>query len=65
VNCDGTGLITRTVTASNGLTTTQMDDFIITGAVAKYDARSTRFFLLRPCQTQREYRAPLSQAVCF
>lgn len=32
VNCDGTGVITRTVTASNGVTTTQMDNFIITKA---------------------------------
>jgi len=34
VNCDGTGVITRTLTASNGVTTTQMDDFIIMGAIA-------------------------------
>ena len=32
VNCDGTGVITRTVTASNGVTATQMDDFVITKA---------------------------------
>jgi hypothetical protein len=36
VNCDGTGVITRTVTASNGVTAIQMDDFIITGATATY-----------------------------
>jgi len=36
VNCDGTGTITRTLTASNGVTTTQTDDFIITGATVKH-----------------------------
>jgi hypothetical protein len=30
VNCDGTGVITRTLTASNGVVTTQTDDFVIT-----------------------------------
>src|SRR5215472_10785192 len=29
VNCDGTGVITRVVTASNGVTANQEDDFII------------------------------------
>jgi len=32
VNCDGTGLITRTVTSSTGVVTTQLDDFVITQA---------------------------------
>ena len=32
VNCDGTGVITRTVTASNGTVAHQMDDFVITKA---------------------------------
>lgn len=32
VNCDGTGVITRTITASTGLVTTQMDNFLITKA---------------------------------
>lgn len=32
VNCDGTGVITRTLTASNGVTATQTDDFVITQA---------------------------------
>ena len=32
VNCDGTGVITRTVTASTGLVTTQTDDLLITQA---------------------------------
>ena len=32
VNCDGTGKITRTLTASNGIITMQVDDFKITGA---------------------------------
>jgi hypothetical protein len=36
VNCDGTGTITRTLTASNGVTTTQTDDFIVTGAIVKH-----------------------------
>lgn len=34
VNCDGTGVITRLVT-SNGVTSSSMDDFLITGAVIK------------------------------
>jgi hypothetical protein len=32
VNCDGTGVITTALTASNGATAVQMYDFIITGA---------------------------------
>ena len=36
VNCDGTGTITRTLSASNGVTATQTDDFIITGATFGY-----------------------------
>ena len=32
VNCDGSGTITRTLTASNGVIATQTDDFIITGS---------------------------------
>jgi hypothetical protein len=35
INCDGTGVITRTVTASNGTIAHQMDDLLITGAVIK------------------------------
>jgi hypothetical protein len=35
VNCDGTGVITRVVTASNGVTGTQQDDFVITRAIRK------------------------------
>lgn len=34
VNCNGTGVITRTVTA-NGVSTPQLDDFIITGAIVQ------------------------------
>jgi hypothetical protein len=30
VNCDGTGTVTRILTASNGVVTTQVDDFVIT-----------------------------------
>ena len=33
VNCNGTGKITRNLVASNGVTATQVDDFIITGAI--------------------------------
>lgn len=33
VNCDGTGTITRTLQASNGVTATVMDDFVITSAI--------------------------------
>jgi hypothetical protein len=36
INCDGTGVITRTVTASNGTIATQMDDLLITGAAVKH-----------------------------
>ena len=36
VNCDGTGVITRTLTASTGLVITQMDNFIITKAKIKH-----------------------------
>lgn len=32
VNCDGTGVFTRVLTSSTGVTTTQKDDFIITKA---------------------------------
>ena len=35
LNCDGTGTINRVLTASNGVTTTQVDDFIITAAIVK------------------------------
>jgi hypothetical protein len=35
VNCDGTGVFTRILTASNGVHTTQMDDFLITKATMK------------------------------
>lgn len=37
VNCDGTGIISRTVTTSNGITAIQTDDFVITKAVWKHD----------------------------
>jgi hypothetical protein len=33
VNCNGIGVITRTFTASDGTTASQIDDFVITGAV--------------------------------
>jgi 3-deoxy-D-arabino-heptulosonate 7-phosphate (DAHP) synthase len=35
VNCDGSGVITRVLTASNGTTADQMDNFIITGAIVE------------------------------
>ena len=35
VNCDGSGVITRVLTASNGTTVDQMDNFIITGAIVE------------------------------
>lgn len=37
VNCDGTGVFSRTITASNGVTATQMDDFVITKATLQED----------------------------
>ena len=39
VNCDGTGIITRTLTASNGVVTNQTDDFVITGAFLEHSRR--------------------------
>jgi hypothetical protein len=33
VSCDGTGVVTRVVTLSDGTTATQADDFVITGAM--------------------------------
>ena len=36
VKCDGSGVITRKITASTGLVTYQNDDFIITGAIVRY-----------------------------
>lgn len=35
VNCNGSGVFSRVITASDGTTTTQLDDFIITAATAK------------------------------
>ena len=35
INCDGTGVITRVLTSSTGVVTTQMDDFVITTADVK------------------------------
>ena len=35
VNCDGTGTITRTLTSSSGVVTTQTDDFLITKATER------------------------------
>jgi hypothetical protein len=37
VNCDGTGVFTRVLTASNGVIVTQMDDFLITKATLQED----------------------------
>jgi hypothetical protein len=39
VNCEGTGVITRTLTASNGVVTTQTDDFVITSGVSERSHR--------------------------
>jgi hypothetical protein len=36
VNCDGTGTVTRIVTASNGTKASQVDDFVITAAMVKH-----------------------------
>ncbi len=35
LNCNGTGVITRVLAASNGVVTTQLDDFIISRAIEK------------------------------
>ena len=37
VNCDGTGTITRIVTALNGTTASQVDDFVVTAAVVRHN----------------------------
>ena len=37
VNCDGTGVETRTATSSTGVVTTQQDDFVITQAIRQED----------------------------
>lgn len=37
VNCDGTGVETRTATSSTGVTVTQLDDFVITQATRQED----------------------------
>jgi hypothetical protein len=39
VNCDGTGTITRTLTSSTGVVTTQTDDFLITKAREREDGQ--------------------------
>jgi hypothetical protein len=39
VNCDGTGVITRTLTTSTGVVTIQYDDFMITQAKARDDGQ--------------------------
>jgi len=39
VNCDGTGVITRVVTLSDGTIATQADDFVITAAIVAPNAR--------------------------
>ncbi len=43
VNCDGTGVINRVVTLSDGTTTTQADDFMITGATVIQNPRGLFF----------------------
>jgi len=37
INCNGSGVITRVLTASNGTTATQEDDFIVTGSAERGD----------------------------
>ena len=44
MNCNGTGVITRTLSSSTGVVTTQTDDLIITAA--KYWPQGGRFILL-------------------
>lgn len=39
VNCDGTAVVTRILTASNGVTTTQTDDLLITKATMQEDGQ--------------------------
>jgi len=55
VNCNGTGVITRVTTLSNGTTATLVDDFVITQAIVKHgqliatavaDAQETPSFIV-------------------
>jgi hypothetical protein len=39
VNCDGTGVFTRTLTTSTGVVTVQHDDFVITQAKVRDDGQ--------------------------
>jgi len=39
INCDGTGVFTRFLKTSTGLTVTQTDDFLVTQAVIQHDGR--------------------------
>jgi hypothetical protein len=57
LNCNGTGVFSRVLTASNGVVVTQMDDFVITQAIAQdghlhatviQDAQRTPSALLTP-----------------
>lgn len=45
INCDGSGVITRTLTASNGVTATQTDDFVITKAKFEHSPRGADRFI--------------------
>jgi hypothetical protein len=35
VNCNGTGVITRVITLADGTKASQLDDFVITGAIVR------------------------------
>ncbi len=39
INCDGTGVFTRTLTTSTGTVTTQIDNFIVTKAVKLWNGQ--------------------------
>jgi hypothetical protein len=51
VNCNGTGIFTRTLTSSTGVVTTQTDDFVITKQVS-----ATAVCLPRRSKTRSERR---------
>jgi hypothetical protein len=51
VNCDGTGTITRTLTASSGVVTTQTDNLLITKVVEQESSRRLAISLEDATQT--------------
>ncbi len=59
VNCDGTGVVTRFLTSSTGVTVTQMDDFVITRA----DLKGGKLIALAISDAQRTPSALVSGGI--